>query len=61
MANELITVLQTDGVAVVKDAIHLCVSTSGVKDINSTLTLTAEYSGDFLKVTPGNEFLKYLN
>src|SRR6185295_18106269 len=48
IANELKTVLQTDNVAVLIDAAHLCVSSRGVKDTNSS-TLTAEYSGDFLR------------
>lgn len=60
IANELKAVLQTDDVAVVIDAAHLCVSSRGVKDINSS-TITAEYSGDFLKAARRDEFLKYLN
>jgi GTP cyclohydrolase I len=60
IANELKTVLQTGDVAVVIDAVHLCVSSRGVKDINSS-TVTAEYSGDFLKASRRDEFLKYIN
>ena len=60
IANELKAVLQTDDVAVVIDAVHLCVSSRGVKDINSS-TVTAEYSGEFLKTSRREEFLKYLN
>jgi len=60
IANELKNVLQTDNVAVVIDAVHLCVSSRGVRDTNSS-TVTAEYSGDFLKATRRDEFLKYLN
>jgi GTP cyclohydrolase I len=60
IANELKNVLQTDNVAVVIDAVHLCVSSRGVRDINSG-TVTAEYSGDFLKPARRDEFLKYLN
>jgi GTP cyclohydrolase I len=60
IANELKTVLQTEDVAVVIDAVHLCVSSRGVKDINSS-TVTAEYSGEFLKTSRREEFLKYLN
>jgi len=60
IANELKTVLQTDDVAVVIDAVHLCVSSRGVKDINSS-TVTAEYSGEFLKTARRDEFLKYIN
>ncbi len=60
IANELKTVLQTEDVAVVIDAVHLCVSSRGAKDINSS-TVTAEYSGGFLKAARRDEFLKYLN
>jgi len=60
IANELKAVLNTDDVAVVIDAVHLCVSSRGVKDINSS-TVTAEYSGEFLKTSRRDEFLKYLN
>ena len=60
IANELKTVLQTDSVAVLIDAVHLCVSSRGVKDTNSS-TLTAEYSGDFLRSARRDEFLKYLH
>jgi len=60
IANELKTVLQTDNVAVLIDAAHLCVSSRGVKDTNSS-TLTAEYSGDFLRSARRDEFLKYLH
>jgi GTP cyclohydrolase IA len=58
-ANELKSVLQTKDVAVVTDAVHLCVSSGGIKDINSS-TLTAEYSGAFLDPTKKDEFLKYI-
>ena len=60
IANELKTALQTDSVAVLIDAVHLCVSSRGVKDTNSS-TLTAEYSGDFLRSARRDEFLKYLH
>ena len=46
IANELKSVLETDDVAVVIDAVHLCVSSRGVKDVSST-TVTAEYGGVF--------------
>jgi GTP cyclohydrolase I len=59
IANELKAVLGTDDVAVVIDATHLCVSSRGIKDINSS-TITAEYSGAFLQAETKNEFLKYL-
>src|SRR3569833_61994 len=47
IANELKSVLGTDDVAVVIDAVHLCVSSRGIKDVNSS-TVTSEYSGAFL-------------
>lgn len=60
IANELKSVLETDDVALVIDATHLCVSSRGVKDVNSS-TVTAEYSGVFLENTRKEEFLRYLN
>ncbi|MEP6950802.1 MAG: GTP cyclohydrolase I FolE [Ginsengibacter sp.] len=60
IANELKHVLQTDNVAVIIDAVHLCVSSRGVRDVNSS-TVTAEYSGDFLNGARRDEFLKYVN
>lgn len=59
IANELKRVLQTEDVAVVIDAVHLCVSSRGVQDINSQ-TVTAHYSGAFEKEEKRNEFLTYL-
>jgi len=59
IANELKSVLQTKDVAVVIDAVHLCVSSRGIKDTNSS-TLTAEYSGAFLDSARKDEFLKYI-
>jgi GTP cyclohydrolase I len=41
------------------DAVHLCVSTRGIKDTTSS-TLTAEYSGAFLAAATKAEFLKYV-
>ena len=59
IANELKSILETDHVAVMIDAVHLCVSSRGIKDINSS-TVTAEYSGVFLEPGRKDEFLKYL-
>nr|WP_068889425.1 GTP cyclohydrolase I FolE [Pedobacter panaciterrae] len=59
IANELKTILETDDVAVVIDAVHLCVSSRGIKDINSS-TVTAEYSGAFLEKATKEEFLQYI-
>jgi GTP cyclohydrolase I len=52
-------VLETEDVAVVIDATHLCVSSRGVKDVNSS-TLTSHFSGQFAQEQTKNEFLKYL-
>jgi GTP cyclohydrolase IA len=60
IAEELKAILGTEDVAVVIDAVHLCVSSRGVKDTSSS-TLTAEYSGAFLDPQRKDEFLKYLN
>ena len=59
IANELKAVLNTEDVAVVIDAVHLCVSSRGIKDVSSS-TITAEYSGMFLETVHKNEFLNYL-
>lgn len=59
IANELKSVLNTEDVAVVIDAVHLCVSSRGIKDTSSS-TLTAEYSGVFLEDNKRAEFLKYI-
>lgn len=60
IANELKSILQTDNVAVVIDALHLCVSSRGIKDANST-TITAQYSGVFLEAERRDEFLRYIS
>jgi GTP cyclohydrolase IA len=59
IANELKKVLETEDVAVVIDAVHLCVSSRGIKDISSS-TITAEYSGKFLEEATKAEFLKHI-
>jgi GTP cyclohydrolase I len=60
IAEDLKNVLGTEDVAVVIDAVHLCVSSRGVKDTSSS-TLTAEYSGAFLNQATRDEFLKYVD
>lgn len=60
IANELKAILETDDVAVVIDAVHLCVSSRGIKDVTSS-TVTSEYSGKFLEEGTRNEFLNYIN
>ncbi len=48
--------LQTEDVAVMIDAVHLCVASRGVGDVNSS-TLTSHYSGKFRTEKFRNEFL----
>lgn len=59
IAQELKEVLQTEDVAIVIDAKHLCVSSRGVNDTNSA-TVTAQYYGKFREDAVKAEFLKYL-
>ena len=59
IANDLKKILQTEDVAVMIDAVHLCVSSRGVQDINSS-TVTSSFSGAFLEDSKKNEFLKYI-
>lgn len=60
IANELKTVLNTEHVGVVIDASHLCVSSRGVNDTNST-TGTAHFSGKFKEEKTRAEFLNFVN
>jgi GTP cyclohydrolase I len=59
IANELKEMLQTEDVAVLIDARHMCVSSRGVNDVNSS-TVTAYYGGKFAEEQTKNEFLTYL-
>lgn len=59
IANELKETLQTDDVAVVIDADHLCVASRGVNDVNSS-TVTSSYSGKFLNNAIRKEFLHHI-
>ena len=59
IANELKQILNTEDVAVVIDAKHLCVASRGVQDDTST-TVTSFYGGKFKEEATKNEFLKYL-
>jgi GTP cyclohydrolase I len=52
--------LNTDDVACVIDAKHLCVNMRGIRDIESS-TVTAEFGGAFKKPDVKKEFLGYLN
>jgi GTP cyclohydrolase I len=38
------------------DAVHLCVTSRGIKDTNSS-TITSHYSGKFINEETKNEFL----
>lgn len=60
IANELKIILETEDVAVVIDAVHLCVSSRGIKDTSSS-TITAEYSGKFMEEATKAEFLKFIS
>ncbi len=59
IVNELKEALNTDDVAVIIEADHLCVASRGVKDVTSN-TITAEYSGKFKNVETREELLKYI-
>jgi GTP cyclohydrolase I len=61
IGNELREVLGSEDVAVVIDAHHMCVSTRGVQDVNSS-TVTSYYSGKFeTDENSRNEFMKYIS
>ena len=60
IANELKLALNTEDVGVVIDATHLCVSSRGVNDTNST-TGTAHFSGRFKEEKTRTEFLNFIN
>ncbi|RDB07744.1 GTP cyclohydrolase I FolE [Runella aurantiaca] len=59
IGKELQQILQTEDVAVVMDAKHLCVASRGIQDDTST-TITSFYGGKFKEDATKNEFLKYL-
>ena len=59
IAEALKEALQTEDVAIVIDASHLCVSSRGVKDTTSS-TITAHYSGKFKEEHTKNEFLSFI-
>lgn len=59
IANALKVTLQTNDVAVVIDANHMCVASRGIRDVNSS-TITSEYSGKFLNSEIRKEFLTYI-
>ena len=59
IAKELKETLQTDDVAVVIDADHLCVASRGVNDVNSS-TITSSYHGKFLNDEIRKEFISHI-
>ncbi|MCF0069265.1 GTP cyclohydrolase I FolE [Dyadobacter sp. CY261] len=59
IANELKQALQTEDIAVVIDAQHMCVQSRGIRDSGSS-TVTAYYGGKFEEETTKKEFLSYL-
>jgi GTP cyclohydrolase IA len=60
IANELKTVLETEDVAVIIDAKHLCVSSRGVKD-DTSATVTTYYGGEFNTPEKIAELQNYIN
>lgn len=60
IGNELMEILNTEDVAVVMDASHMCVSSRGVNDTNSR-TGTAFFNGKFKNESVKSEFLNYIN
>ena len=60
IANELKTVLETEDVAVIIDAKHLCVSSRGVKD-DTSATVTTYFGGEFNNASKISELQNYLN
>lgn len=59
IGNELKSMLQTNDVAVIVDAEHLCVSSRGIEDTSSS-TVTSFYSGKFEQDETKKEFLSYV-
>ncbi|MEQ6123400.1 GTP cyclohydrolase I FolE [Pseudotenacibaculum sp. MALMAid0570] len=60
IANELKKILETEDVAVIIDAKHLCVSSRGVKD-DTSATVTSYYGGKFNVPSKLSELLNYIN
>ncbi len=59
IGKELQAALNTEDVAVVLDAKHMCVASRGVNDVTSS-TVTSFYGGKFKEESIKQEFLKYL-
>jgi GTP cyclohydrolase I len=59
IVQELQKVLNTDDVACVIDAKHLCVNSRGIRDVESS-TITSEFGGKFKEEKTRSEFLNYI-
>lgn len=59
IANEIKNALNTDDVACLIDAKHLCVNSRGIRDVSSS-TVTTEYLGVFKQEQYRNEFLHHI-
>lgn len=59
IVNELKSALNSEDVACLIDAKHLCVNSRGIRDITSS-TVTAEYSGKFKEDKYKQEFLHHI-
>lgn len=60
IVRELQHVLNTEDVACVIDAKHLCVNSRGIRDVDSS-TVTSEFGGQFKNKATKREFLDYIN
>ena len=59
IVKELQRILNTQDVACVIDAKHLCVNSRGIRDIDSS-TVTSEFGGKFKNIETKREFLDYI-
>ncbi len=59
IVKELQNVLNTEDVACVIDAKHLCVNSRGIRDVDSS-TVTSEFGGKFKEKETKREFLDYI-
>jgi len=60
VVKELQIALDTEDVACVIDAKHLCVNSRGIRDIESS-TVTSEFGGKFKEKNTRKEFLQYIS
>lgn len=60
IANDLKGILETENIAVIIDAKHLCVSSRGIKD-DTSATVTAFYGGEFNTPEKIRELQNYIN